>query len=65
TAQFRSNWELSAARALSVVHFLIDQGIAPRRLAAAGYGEYHPVTPGRTPKERRQNRRIELKITQR
>ena len=65
TAQFRSNWELSTARALSVVHFLIDRGIPSRRLAATGYGEYHPITPGRTPEERRQNRRIELKITQR
>ncbi|MFA9459265.1 OmpA family protein [Thiohalorhabdus methylotrophus] len=65
TAQFSSNWELSAARALSVVHFLIDQGIAPKRLAAAGYGEYHPLTPGSTPQQRRQNRRIEIKITQR
>ncbi len=65
TPRFRSNWELSAARALSVVHFLTDQGVSPRRLAATGYGEYHPITPGRTPEERRQNRRIELKITQR
>jgi chemotaxis protein MotB len=65
TSRFRSNWELSTARALSVVRFLIDQGLPPKRLAAAGYGEYHPLTPGRTPVERRQNRRIELKITQR
>ncbi|HKL77491.1 MAG TPA: OmpA family protein [Gammaproteobacteria bacterium] len=65
TARYRSNWELSTARALSVVRFLIDQGLPPARLAAAGYGEYHPLTPGRTAAERRQNRRIELKITQR
>ena len=63
TAEFRSNWELSAARALSVVGYLIERGIAPRRLAATGYGQYHPVTPGNTPAQRRQNRRIELKIT--
>jgi chemotaxis protein MotB len=65
TDRFRSNWELSTARALSVVRFLIDQGIPPEQLAAAGYGEYHPLTPGDTAAQRRQNRRIELKITQR
>jgi len=63
TPEFRSNWELSSARALSVVRYLIRRGIAPRRLAATGYGEYHPLTPGDTPVQRRQNRRIELKIT--
>ncbi|KPV41361.1 hypothetical protein AN478_01890 [Thiohalorhabdus denitrificans] len=63
--RYGSNWELSTARALSVVHSLVNQGIRPGRLAAAGYGEYHPLTPGETPDQRRQNRRIELKITQR
>ena len=63
TPKFRSNWELSTARALSVVRYLIERGVAPRRLAATGYGEYHPLTPGDTPSQRRQNRRIELKIT--
>lgn len=63
TPEFRSNWELSTARALSVVRYLIQEGVAPRRLAATGYGEYHPLTPGDTPDQRRQNRRIELKIT--
>jgi chemotaxis protein MotB len=63
TAEFRSNWELSSARALSVVRYLISQGVAPPRLAATGYGEYHPLTPGGTSAQRRQNRRIELKIT--
>lgn len=63
TPEFRSNWELSTARALSVVRYLIERGVAPRRLAATGYGEYHPLTPGSTPEQRRQNRRIELKIT--
>jgi chemotaxis protein MotB len=63
TARFRSNWDLSTARALSVVRYLIERGIAPRRLAATGYGQYHPLNPGSTPAQRRQNRRIELKIT--
>jgi chemotaxis protein MotB len=63
TPEFRSNWELSTARALSVVRHLIERGVAPQRLAATGYGEYHPLTPGNTPQQRRQNRRIELKIT--
>ncbi len=64
TPKFHSNWELSIARALTVVQFLIAQGISPERLAATGYGEYHPCTPDNTPEQRRQNRRIERKITQ-
>ncbi|MEF8792274.1 OmpA family protein [Thiohalorhabdus sp.] len=63
TAEFSSNWELSSARALSVLHHLREQGVKPQRLAATAYGEYHPLTPGQTPEQRRQNRRIELKIT--
>ena len=65
TAEFASNWELSAARALSVVRYLIRRGIPPRRLAATGMGEYHPVDPRDTPEAYRRNRRIELKITSR
>ena len=65
TAQFRSNWELSTERALSVVHFFINQGLAPQHLAAAGYGKHQPITPGETPEQRRRNRRIEIKITNR
>jgi len=64
TADFPSNWELSTARALNVVRFLIGNGrLPPNRLIAAGYGEFHPLVRGRTIKARRQNRRIELKIT--
>lgn len=65
TAQFRSNWELSAARAISVVRYLIDQGVPAERLAAAGFGEYQPLDPGTGAAARARNRRIELKLDQR
>jgi len=65
TAEFPSNWELSVARALSVVRYLTSQGIAPERLAAAGFGEYQPIEPGNSPEVRSRNRRIELKFDQR
>jgi chemotaxis protein MotB len=65
TSQYPSNWELSSARAQSVVRFLIDQGIPPNRLAAAGFGEYQPIDPGTTEDAYRKNRRIELKLTER
>jgi len=58
----QSNWELSAARAFSVLRFLIEQGIPPQRLAAVGYGEYRPVAPNDTPEGRAANRRIEINI---
>lgn len=60
TAQFPSNWELSAARALSVVKILVEQGVAPDNVSGAGYGEYHPVATNSTPDGRRLNRRIEI-----
>ncbi|WP_444463121.1 peptidoglycan -binding protein [Rhodobacter capsulatus] len=63
---FKDNWELSQARALSVVKYLIEaQGFAPKRLAAAGFGEFRPVAAGTSPEARAQNRRIELKLTER
>lgn len=65
TAEFPSNWELSVARALSVVRFLTSQGIPPERLAAAGFGEYQPLEPGTSQDARSRNRRIELKFDQR
>ncbi|MCB1772793.1 MAG: peptidoglycan -binding protein [Gammaproteobacteria bacterium] len=65
TAQFSSNWSLSTARAVSVVRFLIDQGIPAARLSAAGFGEYHPLDAADTPEAYRRNRRIELKLTSR
>ena len=64
TSQFPSNWELSHARALEVVKFFIGQGIPADRLSANGYGEYQPISLGNTKEDLKQNRRIELKITQ-
>ncbi len=60
TELFPSNWELSTRRAVEVVHFLIAQGMAPKVLAAAGYGEFDPVSANDTPEHRAQNRRIEI-----
>jgi chemotaxis protein MotB len=64
TPQFPSNWELSTARAISVVRFFIDQGIPPARLSAAGFGEFQPLDPGNTEAAFSRNRRIELKLTE-
>ena len=64
TSQFPSNWELSHARALEVVKFFIVQGIPADRLSANGYGEYQPINIGDSREDLKQNRRIELKITQ-
>ncbi len=63
--RFPSNWELSAARAISVVKFLISQGLQANRLAATGFGEYQPLDTGTSPESMLRNRRIELKLTQR
>lgn len=64
TAEFASNWELSTARALSVVQFLVAQGIPPKRLAAAGFGENHPLDTADNEAAYARNRRIEIKLTQ-
>ena len=63
--QFPSNWELSSARAISVVQYLISRGISPQRLVAAGFGEVQPLDGGTTEETYRRNRRIELKLTER
>ena len=63
--QFPSNWELSSARATSVVKYLITRGVPPKRLVAAGYGEFQPLEEGTTEEVLRRNRRIELKLTNR
>jgi chemotaxis protein MotB len=63
TVKFPSNWELSTARALSIVNYLIAQGIAPQRLVAAGFGEFHPLDKRNTPEAYARNRRIEIKLT--
>lgn len=65
TSRFPSNWELSTARAVSVVRFLIAQGIAPERLVAAGFGEHRPLDPASTETAFARNRRIEFKLTSR
>ncbi|MEE8246687.1 MAG: peptidoglycan -binding protein, partial [Alphaproteobacteria bacterium] len=65
TARFPTNWELSTARALSVTHFLVAQGIPPDRLAATGFGEFQPLDSRNDEIAFRRNRRIELKLTQR
>lgn len=65
TPEFPSNWELSTARAISVVKFLIIRGIGPNRLAATGFGQFQPLDTGSDEIAFRRNRRIELKLTQR
>lgn len=64
TARFPSNWELSTARALSVVNYLIAQGISPVRLAATGFGEFRPLDDRISEDAYKRNRRIEIKLTQ-
>lgn len=58
TKEFASNWELSTARATSVVRYLIKNGIEPSHISAIGYGEYRPVAPNDTPENRQKNRRV-------
>lgn len=62
---FKSNWELSAARAISVARYLISKGVSAQRLAATGFGEFQPLDLGETPEAYARNRRLELKITER
>jgi len=64
SAEFDSNWELSTARAISVVRFLIDKvGVAPGQLGAAGYSHYDPLVPNDSPENRQKNRRVEFLIS--
>ena len=63
TSEFPSNWELSTARALSIVRLLTAEGVPPQRLIAAGFGEYRPIDPGSTPAAWQKNRRIEIRFT--
>ncbi len=65
TRRYRDNWELSSARATSVVKFLIESGVPANRLVAAGFGEFQPLDTADTPEARTRNRRIELKLTER
>ncbi|WP_026792689.1 peptidoglycan -binding protein [Pleomorphomonas oryzae] len=63
--RFRDNWELSSARAISVVKYLISKGISPNHLVAAGFGEFQPLEEGDSDEVNAKNRRIELKLTER
>src|SRR3984885_14545460 len=65
TSPFKSNWDLSAARAISVVQYLISKGVPPQRLVAAGFGEFQPIDQGSSDEAFSHNRRIELKLTER
>jgi chemotaxis protein MotB len=65
TDHFPTNWELSSARAISVVKYLISRNIRPNRLTAAGFGQYQPLVNGKDVASRRRNRRIEMKLDQR
>jgi chemotaxis protein MotB len=62
--RYKDNWELSSARSTSVVKLLIENGVPPSRLVAAGFGEFQPLEPGDTPEVHSKNRRIELKLTE-
>jgi chemotaxis protein MotB len=63
TPEFPSNWELSAARAIAVTKYFVDQGIPAQHLVAAGFGDSRPIDPGDTPEALARNRRIEFKLT--
>jgi chemotaxis protein MotB len=65
TPQFPSNWELSTARAVAVVRYLAAQSVPQNRMVAAGFGEFFPVADGTTPEALQENRRIEIKLTDR
>jgi chemotaxis protein MotB len=65
TGQFKNNWELSSARAIAVVQYLISKGVPPQRLVAAGFGEFQPLDAGDSDEALKRNRRIEIKLTER
>ncbi len=65
TSRFPSNWELSAARAIAIVKYLVVQGIPAKRLAANGFGEFRPLDPGENEAAYAINRRIEIQLTNR
>ena len=64
STEFHSNWDLSAARAIAVVQYLISKGVPADRLVAAGFGEFQPIDPGDSEEAYAKNRRIELKLTE-
>jgi chemotaxis protein MotB len=63
--QFKTNWDLSAARAIAVVQYLVSKGVSPQRLVAAGFGEFQPIDAATSDDAYRRNRRIEFKLTER
>jgi chemotaxis protein MotB len=65
TGQFKSNWDLSAQRAIAVVQYMVGKSVKPSRLVAAGFGEFQPIDAGTTEDAFRRNRRIEFKLTER
>ena len=65
TGQYATNWELSTARATSVVRYLVDEGVSPEHLMAAGFGEFQPIAEGEDDESLARNRRIEFKLTER
>lgn len=65
TDRFPSNWELSSARAVSIVKYLVVQGIPAHRLSANGFGQFRPLDPAQTPEAFTRNRRIEIQLTNR
>ena len=65
TPEYPSNWELSTARALAIVRFMVAQEVPAKRLAATGFGEFHPLDDQRTAEAYTKNRRIEIKLTSR
>jgi chemotaxis protein MotB len=62
---YKSNWDLSAGRAIAVVQYLISKGLSPQRLVAAGFGEFQPIDTAKTEDAYKRNRRIEFKLTER
>jgi len=63
TLQFRSNWELSTARAMAVMQLLVDDSVFdPRKISVVGYGQYRPIADNATPEGRRMNRRVDLVV---
>lgn len=61
-SQWKSNWELSTARATNVLHYLVGEGVSPRKLSATGYGEHRPIASNSTAVSRAKNRRVEIVI---
>jgi chemotaxis protein MotB len=62
SARFPSNWELSTARAVSVVRYFVSEGVDPQTLSAGGFGEFHPLLPNITEENRAKNRRVEINL---